>query len=177
VAHLAVLREVHSGAGHEIQSALLFEGPAVPGILPLEIRGETWIFRDEPDLFPEGASLAYTLQLEMTDGRRIRLDGLNGPSFEESSLRLVLLPAYPNPFNPTTSLTFRSPAGQETICRVVDMRGWHVATLFSGNATGRWQRVNWNGHSDDGRFQPAGIYLVQLICEGRSQTRRIVLTK
>ena len=57
------------------------------------------------------------------------------------------------------------------------MRGWHVATLYSGFASGQWQRVGWQGVGDDGRSAPAGIYLVQLIAGGRCESRRIVLAK
>jgi hypothetical protein len=177
VAHLGVWRELQSDDGLELHRIALFEGPPLPNVLPLEIRGETWIFHDRPDPVPVAATLTYTLVLEMADGREVRLERLAGPPPVEPALAIELSPAQPNPFNPNTSLSFRSPFGQETVCRVVDMRGWHVATLFTGVANGQWQGVHWNGRSEDGRAAPAGIYLVQLIAGGRSESRRIVLAK
>ena len=155
----------------------LFDGPAVPGNGELEIRDQTWILEESPDALPVGSVLAYSLDLTLTDGGQIRLERLAGPAARPEALWPELLPPHPNPFNPQTEVTFRVPVGRDCVCRIVDMRGWHVATLYSGAATGQWQTVHWAGQADDGRTVPAGIYLVQLISGDLSQSRRIVLAK
>ena len=176
VVRLTITREVFVAEDPASGPVVLFDGLPLPGG-PLATRGETVIFEERPGPLPRGSVLAYTLELVMHDGRQVRLERLAGPAAPEPVLGLELLPAEPNPFNPYTSLKFRAPAGAETVCRVVDMRGWHVATLFSGAATGWWQEVRWDGIDDDRRSAPAGIYLVQVIAGDRSVSHRIVLAK
>ena len=83
---------------------------------------------------------------------------------------------WPNPFNPSTSVSFRAPADWPVVCAVYDPRGRLVTTLFTGTASGAWQTVNWNGRSGD-QAGAAGLYLVRLSVDERSLTRRIMLTK
>ncbi len=174
---LTLSREILRDGESLAPPVTLFDGPAVPGNGELEIRDRTWIFEESPDALPVGSVLAYSLDLTLTDGRQIRLERLAGPAARPEALWPELLPPHPNPFNPQTEVTFRVPVGRDCVCRIVDMRGWHVATLYSGAATGQWQTVHWAGQADDGRTVPAGIYLVQLISGDLSQSRRIVLAK
>jgi hypothetical protein len=62
----------------------------------------------------------------------------------------------PNPFNPTTRVSFalgESPGGR---LEVLDARGRRVATLWTGEAETGW--TNWNGDDEAGRALPSGIY-------------------
>ena len=56
--------------------------------------------------------------------------------------------AYPNPFNPTTTISYALPTTSEVRISVVDMLGRLVATLVSGD------------------FKPAGYHTVQFIADG-----------
>ncbi len=177
VAWLSVMRVVLREGEPSGFPFTVYDGPAHDGGGLLQIQGQTWILEDRPAPLPADASLAYDLVLLLTDGQTIQLSQLAGPVAQPAALWPELLPPHPNPFNPQAVVTFRAPVGLECVCRVVDMRGWHVATLHSGPATGYWQEVRWNGQDDEGRSAPAGIYLVQLIAGGLSETRRVVLAK
>jgi len=174
---LTLSREVLRNGESLGSPVVVYDGPALPGTGSLEVRNGTWILEEQPETLPSGVRLVYDLVVILTDGREIRLDRLAGPTVQSIPLWLELSPPHPNPFNPQTTIGFRALAGQETVCRIMDMRGWHVATLFSGPATGAWQEVQWSGQADDGRTLPAGIYLIQLIAGDMSTARRLVLAK
>ncbi len=83
-----------------------------------------------------------------------------------------LLPAYPNPFNPSTTLSFELPRTMKIILSVFDVRGREVAVLFNGvQDAGRHQILfNSDGH-------PSGVYFVRLTTENSIQSERILLMK
>lgn len=177
VARLIVVREVIPGGAGTTARTVIADGVPASGMSDLRIEAGIWYLTDRPGSLPANAFLAYTLTLLLHDGREIRLERLAGPPPLPASLRPELSPARPNPFNPRTSLTFRAPAGTQTVCRVMDLRGRLVATLFRGTATGAWQQVDWDGRTDAGRTAAAGLYLVQLRTAGGSTYQRIVLAK
>ncbi len=155
---------------------LVCAGAPGPDLPALEIAGDTWRILDRPGPLPAGTVLRYTLVLTGTDGRQARLSNLAGPPAEAPATRLELRPPQPNPFNPRTVLSFRAAPGSRAVCRVLDLRGRALATLYAGAATGSWQTVVWDGRSA-GRPVPAGVYTIQLSSDGRTQTRRVVLAK
>jgi hypothetical protein len=75
----------------------------------------------------------------------------------------------PNPFNPTTRVSFAlgdSPGGR---LEVLDARGRRVATLWTGEApTGQ---ASWNGTDEAGRALPSGIYSFVLTGEDGRRTQ------
>lgn len=88
------------------------------------------------------------------------------------------LDAYPNPFNPTTTLAWRL-AGPATVdLIVVDARGRRVRALLAGERVEAAGSVTWDGRDDAGRRLASGLYLARLSGSGvEPVTRRLVLTK
>ncbi len=93
-----------------------------------------------------------------------------------SSFRLI--GAYPNPFNPHTTIFYD--LGQEIghSLRIFDMSGRLVRELRSEGAMrqGR-QEVVWDGRDDRGRQVSSGVYFYRLEAGDFSQTKRMVLIK
>jgi hypothetical protein len=89
--------------------------------------------------------------------------------------------AYPNPFNPSTTIPYSlagSGEGTRVELRVVDLRGRHVRSLVSEQqATGQSYAVRWDGRDDAGRVLASGGYLVELTVAGRTQGRFLTLVK
>jgi hypothetical protein len=94
--------------------------------------------------------------------------GPNGAAPAEFSLGA----AYPNPFNPTTTLDFRAPAGQRATLAVFNLQGQRVATLFEGLASGQPQSAVF----DAGRLA-SGVYLARLEGGPSVQVQKLVLVK
>jgi len=84
----------------------------------------------------------------------------------------VLKPAYPNPFNPTTTISFDIPHESHVILTVYDLMGRELETLVNtiqpiGNHQITWDASNYS----------SGVYLVQLISEEYRSVQKLMLIK
>jgi hypothetical protein len=92
----------------------------------------------------------------------------------------ALLPANPNPFNPTVNLSFTLPVAARATLEIFDLMGRKVATLVDGARTAGVHTCTW---SASGSQQAAsGIYIVSFRAEGQSgsnynATQKILLVK
>ncbi len=93
----------------------------------------------------------------------------------------ALFPAYPNPFNPQTSIRFNVPNVDPSVnvvtLAVYNMLGQKIATLFDGPIAGGSFEMKWNGKNDFGVQQPSGVYLVQFQSDQFVQTQKITLLR
>jgi len=89
-----------------------------------------------------------------------------------------LLPNYPNPFNPTTTVRFDLPRPARVDLAIYDLRGRLVKTFARGQeyAAGRHQ-MEWNGTDDGGRRVASGVYTLRLVSEGMEKVQRMTLLK
>lgn len=83
----------------------------------------------------------------------------------------------PNPFNPSTRLSFDLAAGGRASLKVYDAAGRLVATLLDEHRDAGHHQVTWDGRDDRGRRCPAGVYLYHLEVGNFSQTKQMVLVK
>jgi len=93
-----------------------------------------------------------------------------------------LLPGYPNPFNPMTTIPFQLAEGsgeQAVKLEITDVRGRVVRTLVDGfRSAGTTHEARWDGVDDSGRRMPSGTYLSRLKVDGRDvQSRLLTLVK
>jgi hypothetical protein len=85
----------------------------------------------------------------------------------------VLDRAYPNPFNPTTTVRFKVAEAQQVTIALYDALGRRVATLFEGYAeANRYETVR-----VDGDALTSGTYTVRLEGESVNGSTRVVLVK
>ncbi len=85
---------------------------------------------------------------------------------------LELLPASPNPFNPSTTLRWRQAQAGSTTVELFNLQGQRVEVLASGpHAAGLHQVVV------DGSTLASGAYLLRVETAGTSQTQKILLLK
>ena len=141
--------------------------------------------------FPLGAATIWNYgHYALTDGIDFDLDFSDDSGFElmffvsgeavegvdeqpaAAPARLALGDAYPNPFNPTTTLDFRAPAGSPASLAVYNLQGQLVATLFEGPASGAEQTAVFDGSS-----LASGVYMARLESGGASATTKLVLVK
>jgi len=86
-------------------------------------------------------------------------------------------PNYPNPFNPTTTLTYYLPTEGSVKLAIYDIRGGLVKSLVSGVEDPGHHSVVWNGVNELGNQVSSGVYFVRLEALGKAGTRKIVLTR
>ncbi|MFO7610447.1 MAG: family 16 glycosylhydrolase [Candidatus Krumholzibacteriia bacterium] len=90
----------------------------------------------------------------------------------------ALHPAWPNPFNPSTTLAFTVPEAATVRLTVHDVAGRLVRTLAAGEAVaaGRHERV-WDGRDESGHAAAAGVYLGRLEAGTFRSSVRLALVK
>ena len=92
--------------------------------------------------------------------------------------RPTLEAAFPNPFNPRTTIAFEVLGQTATSLRVFDLQGRLVRTLLSDQTfpRGRHEAI-WNGRDDTGRRVASGTYFYRLEAGDYSETKRVALVK
>jgi hypothetical protein len=89
----------------------------------------------------------------------------------------VLLPNYPNPFNPSTTIRWDQAVAGRAEIAVFDLAGRRVRTLVAGERPAGRQRAAWDGRDDRGRAMPAGVYLCRLRMNGAAESRSLTLVR
>ncbi|MBN2417342.1 T9SS type A sorting domain-containing protein [bacterium] len=109
-------------------------------------RGETYILKWQPDAYTECA---------LNPGR------------------IKLLPNFPNPFNPLTTIVFMVPDTRTVSLTVFDLKGRLIDTvLHSETLQAGYHSIPWDAGS-----LPAGIYMCRLEAGRSTQTGKMVLIK
>ena len=89
-----------------------------------------------------------------------------------------LLPNYPNPFNPQTTIRYVLPQGAALRLVVYNALGQVVRTLVEGFRAAGKQAVTWDGRDQGGRQVAGGVYLYSLEVEGQPRwVRQMVLVR
>ena len=91
--------------------------------------------------------------------------------------QLKVFNAYPNPFNPVTTLRYQLPETNMVTLTIYDMAGKEVKTLINQQQTAGPHGVKWNGTNNLGNTVSAGIYLYQVQSGVYRQTNKMILLK
>jgi hypothetical protein len=83
----------------------------------------------------------------------------------------------PNPFNPTTEISFNLERAGMVSLRVYDTSGRLARNLVEGVRLAGEQEVVWDGTDDRGDSLPSGMYFYTLQAGGKTITRKMVLLK
>ena len=89
--------------------------------------------------------------------------------------QITLFPAYPNPFNPNTTIKFDVPKSDILIhmsLSIFDITGRKLETLFNGKHDSGTYSVQWNASG-----YASGVYFVNLTFGKSSQIQKILLLK
>ena len=93
------------------------------------------------------------------------------------ALSTTLLGAYPNPFNPSTNLSFSLKEQGLVNLEIYNQKGQKVRTLLSDTMPAGEHRIHWNGTDDNGRNVASGLYLYRMKSGKYSSTRKMILMK
>lgn len=91
--------------------------------------------------------------------------------------RLELRGAYPNPFNPTTTLLLGIPERSMVRLSVHDTAGRLVRVVAEGELEAGWHEATWDGRNEQGQRLASGIYFTELEAGGRAVQRKVVMLK
>jgi hypothetical protein len=84
----------------------------------------------------------------------------------ENEITDYLITVQPNPFNPTTKISFQTPGACQAEIRIYDMRGRLIRTLPAGAVKAGHHELLWYGRDDAGRNVASGLYFCVLVADG-----------
>ena len=87
------------------------------------------------------------------------------------------LAVYPNPFNPSTTVSFDIPASGPVRVDIYDTRGRLVRRLLDTSLGAGRHQVVWDGRDTAGRQLASGVYLMQLRSRMHQQIRKVTLLR
>jgi hypothetical protein len=85
--------------------------------------------------------------------------------------------AYPNPFNPRTTLHYDLPEDGFVNITIYDMMGRVVSNLVSSQQNAGYKSIQWNATNNIGEPVSAGLYLYTIQAGKFRQTKKMVLLK
>jgi hypothetical protein len=83
----------------------------------------------------------------------------------------------PNPAAPRTAIRFSLGQAGHARLAVFDVQGREVARLLDGSRPAGEQTIAWNGRDQNQQLVPSGVYFYRLEAEGRTFSRRLVMTR
>ncbi len=99
------------------------------------------------------------------------------PVVPASTPDAVLLPAYPNPFNPVTTIPIYVSRRSRVIMTIYDSKGRRIKTLLDAQLPAGRHEAMWDGRNRFGRPASSGVYLVKLAVGDVSSTQKLTLLK
>jgi Leucine-rich repeat (LRR) protein len=85
--------------------------------------------------------------------------------------------AYPNPFNPVTTLQYDLPEDALVNITIYDVMGRLVSNLVSSQQNAGYKSIQWNATNSLGESVSAGLYLYTIDAGKFRQTKKMVLLK
>jgi len=84
---------------------------------------------------------------------------------------------FPNPFNPSTRISFNFPTRDRITLTVFNLLGQKVATLYDGIMEAGVHAVTWNAKNEAGQSVATGVYLYQIKTNNFLATKKMILLR
>jgi len=135
-------------------------------------------FNDITAEFSDGELLVVPAREIVSLKRNINIVSADEDQITQTSPTANLYAAFPNPFNPSATISFFTTENREnTEIAVYNLKGQKVKTLVDDKLVSGHHSVVWNGNNEAGKPVSSGIYLYKLRSGNFQQTRKIVLIK
>jgi hypothetical protein len=131
--------------------------------------------------------IGLMLEVYPATGERVELvevtdDGVTLAEFGKKSsattqAEIELNQNNPNPFNPTTSISYSLSAGAPVLLKVHNILGEEVVTLVDGFQTAGVHNTVWDGRNVGGSSVSSGVYVYTLRVGSVTKSRRMIYLK
>ena len=91
--------------------------------------------------------------------------------------QFVLEQNVPNPFNPSTTITFKQSSNQKVTIEIYDILGRKVRILTSEYYPAGKHSIIWNAADDSGRTVSSGTYLYRVMTDSHAITRKMLFIR
>jgi hypothetical protein len=83
----------------------------------------------------------------------------------------------PNPFNPTTQVSFSLPKAANVNLTIYNVLGQQVKTLVNQEMSAGVQTIEWDGTDNSGRTVASGVYFYRLSADEFQATKKMLMLK
>jgi hypothetical protein len=130
------------------------------------------------EMIAAGENVLVTVpgNVELTGAEVATYDGFGLNSFVRNVPRDFALTNYPNPFNPTTTISLSLPVASDWSVKVYNVAG-QLVKEYAGYADAGMVNVVWNGTDNSGSSVASGIYFYKAEAGKFSATKKMVLMK
>ncbi|MCB0833691.1 MAG: T9SS type A sorting domain-containing protein [Bacteroidetes bacterium] len=127
-----------------------------------------WVLEDDENL-------TKTYRTNDTDNDQV-FDNIT-LDYQDGAGQLTLNSNYPNPFNPSTTISYDTRKDGYVRLVIYNTLGQKVRTLVDGTVSKGSHRVVWDGKNDKGSIVPTGIYFSRLECDDQIRSRKMMFIK
>ncbi len=150
------------------------EGAAAYGVPSSDIEADGLLFTYRDGSVVPGK--AYRYRVEYTDGSGSHV------LFETDRIAIPAMPLaleqnWPNPFNPSTTISYYIPESGRVRLEIFDVSGRRVACLVDKTEERGNHSAVWNGAAESGRPAAAGLYIYRLTAGRETLSRKMVLVR
>ena len=93
------------------------------------------------------------------------------------SVNALHLANYPNPFNPSTTISFTAKDPGHARLAIYNLKGQLVRSLLNSEVSGGKHSLAWDGRDDHGNATASGIYLYKLELNGATSSKKMLMLK
>jgi len=144
------------------------EEAALGGLIPPDARAYT------DQSVSGGKSYEYTLVVVLADHSEVRSQTM---TVRTKAYALELHQNTPNPFNPTTMISFTLPERARVTLAIYDVAGKLVKTLVDDMVGEGLREEVWDGKDANGSPASSGVYFCRLTAGEQTLTKKMVLLK
>jgi hypothetical protein len=170
-----------------IEWKLIGEGPE-SGFLAMKSEGNDYFGYLNQGIIRDKNGLYFLLDENIEPGKTYRYrivyneEGMDRIPFGTEEIVIPYISAWlsqnaPNPFNPSTTISYNIAAASEVRLDVYDANGKLVRKLVSGSLPAGSYTAKWDGRSDNGSFLSSGVYFCRLQAGKDSITIKMILLK
>ncbi len=105
----------------------------------------------------------------------VGIEHLNDTILKEVSISL--LTNYPNPFNPSTKISFNTEKSGLVTVAIYNQKGEFIKELMKENLTAGSYKINWESNNNFSQSVSSGFYFTKVTLDGESKVKSMLLLK
>lgn len=94
-----------------------------------------------------------------------------------SQIPIKFLKNYPNPFNPTTTISFEIKEAGNIKVEIFNMKGQKIKTLLDERINSGKHSVIWNGKNNKNKRVSSGMYFYKVSINGNQKINKMIMLK
>ena len=122
----------------------------------------------------------YMIEQIDLNGRHLFFGPIQAKQLEEVEILpsdYTLMQNHPNPFNPSTAISYALPEETQVILEIFNINGRLVSTLVDARQSAGLYTATWDGRDSNGRFLGSGIYFYKLNTPDGVLTKKMTLIR